>query len=153
MTSIEEDNISTDNDSRLAIKIDKKATRLFLRILIIFIAIIMVTTIGLAWTQYPEKYEFFREFVSNLGGNYSEHGFDNQISKLIMIIGFSTVALVTLGIAITYFIKKVLRFNISKGVFSLFLTIGAVGIAIPKDQPGWELVHGIGAFLFIFGFA
>ncbi|NHJ87695.1 MAG: hypothetical protein FK734_19695 [Asgard group archaeon] len=131
---------------------DKKSIQIFIRILIFFIPIAIILTIALAWWKYPEPYEFFQEFVSNLGGNYSEHHYDNQISMLFMIIGFGTISLISLTVSIIYFIKKELKYHISKGVFGLFLTIGAAGIAIPHDQPNLSLVHGISAFTFILGF-
>ncbi|HUT82887.1 MAG TPA: hypothetical protein VMZ29_16955 [Candidatus Bathyarchaeia archaeon] len=131
---------------------DKKSIQKFIRVLLFFIPIVIILTISFAWWQYPEKYEFFQEFVSNLGGNKSELGFDNQISSLIMIIGFGIISLISLSIVIIYFIKKDLRYNISKAVFGLFLAIGAAGIAIPHDQPNLNIVHGIGAFMFILGF-
>ncbi|MBN1329476.1 MAG: hypothetical protein JXA54_08380 [Candidatus Heimdallarchaeota archaeon] len=137
-------NIESSKDNRLV--------QQFIRILIFFIPIIITLTIGIAWWQYPEKYEFFQEFVSYLGGIKSQLGFDNQISSLIMIIGFVSISIISLTIAIIYFLKSNLKYNISKAVFALFLTIGAAGIAIPHDQPNLHIVHGIGAFMFILGF-
>ena len=145
MTAIEE---IDDNNNNIV------GAQKFIMGLIFLMPVIMVVTLAFAWWQYPEPYEFFQEFISNLGGRLSDEGFNNSISSLIMIIGFTTVSLITLAIAIVYFVKrKDLKYWYVKGPFALLLTIGAAGIAIPKDQPSVHILHGIGAFLFILGFA
>ena len=132
---------------------DKEYIRKFIRGLIFTLPIMIIVIIAFAWWQYPEPYEFFQEFVSNLGGRISENGHTNDVSSWIMVVGFSAIALIALVIAILYFIFRNLKYWYVKAPFSLFLTFGALGIAIPKDHPTLHLVHGIGAFVFILGFA
>lgn len=133
---------------------DAKKVRLekILRILIWIIPIIVTITIGLCWAFYPERYDFFQEFISGLGSRLSQEGHDNLTSSIIFTVGFSIVGLFTLVIAIIYFIFPLLDFNIAKGAFSLLLTIGAVGIAIPGMNATLAIIHGTGAFVFILGF-
>lgn len=122
-----------------------------LRILIWLIPVIVTITIGLCWVFYNGQYKFFRNFISALGGWQSGA---NATSSIIFGIGFVLCALDTLAIAIIYFVFPALRFNKAKGAFSLLLTIGAAGIAIPGDHPiqALSIIHGAGAFVFILGF-
>jgi hypothetical protein len=123
-----------------------------LRILIWLIPVFVTITIGLCWVFYPERYDFFQEFISALGGRLSQEGHVNTTSSIIFTVGFVICGLDTLAIAIIYFLFPMLRFNIAKGAFSLLLTIGAVGIAIPGINSTLKIIHGTGAFVFILGF-
>ena len=127
-------------------------TQIAIRILYWLIAPTIILTISLAWWKYPEHYSFFREFISQLGSNLSKSGFPNNISSLIMTVGFAFCGLITLIVAIIYFIKRNLRYNYWKGLLNLVLFIGAIGITIPNDHPTLSLFHDIGSGLFIFGF-
>ena len=120
-----------------------------LRLLVWSIAVLMILTIALAWWQYPEPYNFFQETVSSLGGNFSISGFDNSTSSMIFSIGILICGVIALIIAIIYFFKKELFFNTGKAIIALFITVGAIGIAIPRDQGQLLIVHGIGAIVFI----
>jgi len=123
-----------------------------LRLLVWSITVVMVITIGLAWWQYPEPYDFFQETVSALGGTISTTGLDNKISSMIFTIGISICGGIALIIAVIYFIKKELFFNIGKAIIALFIAIGTIGIAIPRDYEQLLLIHAIGAALFIGAF-
>ncbi|MCK5299447.1 MAG: hypothetical protein KAJ76_11100 [Candidatus Heimdallarchaeota archaeon] len=122
-----------------------------LRILIWLMPIIITITIGLCWILYNGQYKFFQHFISALGAWQSGA---NVTSSVIFGIGFVLCGLDTLAIAIIYFLSPALRFKKAKGAFSLLLTIGAAGIAIPTDHPiqALSIIHGIGAFVFILGF-
>ena len=83
-----------------------------IRILYWFFASSMLLTVAYAWIWYPEPYEFFQEFISNLGARVSEHEtLPNDISSLIVSIGFGICALISLVIAIVYLFKPTLKFN------------------------------------------
>ncbi len=123
-----------------------------LRLLVWSITVVLILTIALAWWQYPEKYDFFQETVSALGGNLSTSGSDNAISSMIFTIGISICGGIALIIAVIYFIKKELFFNTGKAIIALFIAIGTIGIAIPRDYGQLILIHAIGAMLFIGAF-
>ena len=133
---------------------DAKKVRLekLLRILVWLIPIIVTITIALCWIYYPERYDFFQEFISALGSRLSQEGHDNITSSIIFTAGFSIVGLNTLIVAIIYFIFPTLDNNVAKGFFNILLTIGAVGIAIPGINATLHIIHGTGAFIFILGF-
>ena len=48
-----------------------------LRLLVWSISIVLILTIGLAWWQYPEDYNFFQDTISTLGGTTSLSELDN----------------------------------------------------------------------------
>jgi len=126
-----------------------------IRILYWFFASIMLLTVAYAWIWYPEPYEFFQEFISNLGARVSEHEtLPNDISSLIISVGFGICALTSLIVAIIYLFKPKLKFNYWKSFLNFIMFIGAIGVGIPKDQPIIHSLHGIGAALFmvVFGF-
>jgi hypothetical protein len=127
-------------------------TQILLRILVWMLPIILWVMIGFAIWQYPEEYEFFGETISALGGIQSQLDYPNSNAMLIMIIGFIICSFLTLTISIIYFIRSDLDSHIIKACLSLILTIGALGIAIPHDQEGFWILHGIGAFIFISAF-
>ena len=138
-----------------AIQIPEIRTKKAIRILYWFFASIMLLTVAYAWIWYPEPYEFFQEFISNLGARVSEHEtLPNDISSLIISIGFGICALISLVVAIIYLTKPKLKFNYWKSFLNFIMFIGAIGVGIPKDQPIIHPLHGIGAALFmvVFGF-
>jgi len=120
-----------------------------LRLLVWSIAVLMILTIALAWCQYPEPYNFFQYTVSSLGGNFSISGFDNSISSMIFSVGILICGGIALIIAIIYFSKKELFFNTGKAIIALFMVVGAIGIAIPRDQGQLLIYHAFGAIIFI----
>ncbi|MHA1416056.1 MAG: hypothetical protein ACTSRR_07310 [Candidatus Heimdallarchaeaceae archaeon] len=122
------------------------------RWLIWIIAIVIIFTIGLAWFFYPEPYDFFNEAISNLGGINSETGIPNGTSSLIMIIGFSLISVISFSIFIDYLVTKKLTYRIRKAIWSLAISIGAAGIAIPYDHSSFYFLHYIGAFTFVISF-
>ncbi|MHA1171611.1 MAG: hypothetical protein ACTSQ3_05995 [Candidatus Heimdallarchaeota archaeon] len=126
-----------------------------IRILYWIFASVMLLTVAYAWIWYPEPYEFFQEFISNLGARVSEHEtLPNDISSLIISVGFGICALTSLIVAIIYLFKPKLKFNYWKSFLNFIMFIGAIGVGIPKDQPIIHSLHGIGAALFmvVFGF-
>ncbi|MCF2144549.1 MAG: hypothetical protein K9W42_12685 [Candidatus Heimdallarchaeota archaeon] len=142
----------SQNESKIMGHQERKSVQKLLRILIFFMPPIIILTIVLCWWQYPEPYEFFQEYISALGGIKSELGFDNHVSMTIFITGFITMAFLTLSIAIIYLIKKdLLKYATRKSIYAFFLSFGALFVAFPHDFQ--HVVHGIGAFLFVFGFA
>ena len=126
-----------------------------IRILYWIFASVMLLTVAYAWIWYPEPYEFFQEFISNLGARISEHEtLPNDISSLIISVGLGICALTSLIVAIIYLFKPKLKFNYWKSFLNFIMFIGAIGVGIPKDQPIIHPLHGIGAALFmvVFGF-
>ncbi|NHK30798.1 MAG: hypothetical protein FK730_05565 [Asgard group archaeon] len=124
-----------------------------IRIIIWSIVPIVIITLGVAWAFYPESYEFVYEFISNFGRfNSYDLSLDNTTSMLIMSIGFGLIGFISLAIAVFYFIRPVLQYNILKGLLYVILFLGAVGIAVPADHPRLNIMHNIGAIMFIFGF-
>ena len=123
-----------------------------LRLLVWLITVVMVITIGLAWWQYPESYQFFQDSISSLGGYLSKSGLDNTNSSMIFTIGISLCGGIAFIVSMIYFSKKNLFFNTGKAIIALFVAIGTIGIAIPRDYEGLILVHAIGAALFIGAF-
>ncbi len=123
-----------------------------LRLLVWSISLLMIMTIALAWWQYPEPYNFFQDTVSSLGGNYSISGFDNSISSMIFSVGICICGGIAFIVAMIYFFNKELFFNIGKAIIALFISVGAIGIAIPRDQGQLLILHGIGAIVFIGSF-
>jgi len=118
------------------------------------VAPIILLTIAFAWWQYPETFEFFYEFISQLGGLESEHDLPNLVSSRIMSIGFGLCALIFLVIAIIYLFKPQLEYNYWKSFLNFVMVIGSAGIGTPLDHPTLRLFHGVGAALFLvcFGF-
>jgi len=113
-----------------------------------------VLTIALAWWQYPEPYNFFQETVSSLGGNLSIYGSPNATSSLIFTIGFFLCGIIAFVVALIYLINKQLFWHSGKAILALFIAVGALGTAIPRDHVSLSLLHGLGAAIFIgaFGF-
>ncbi|NHJ31463.1 MAG: hypothetical protein FK732_01245 [Asgard group archaeon] len=133
--------------------ISEKRTKSTIRILYWIFASVMLLTIAYAWICYPEPYEFFQEFISNLGARVSEHeNLPNDASSLIVSIGFGVCALISLVVAIVYLFKPKLKFNYWKSFLNFIMCIGAIGVGIPKDQPRIHILHGIGAALFMVAF-
>jgi len=145
--------LADQTDLRVATeKLKTRRVQRILRLLMILMAPIIILTIALSWWQYPETYEFFQEYISALGCMKSELGYDNHISMIIFITGFVSIAFLTLIIAIIYIVKKdLLKYATRKSIYAFFLAFGASMVAVPADFQ--RIVHGIGAFLFIFGFA
>jgi hypothetical protein len=114
---------------------------------------ILLLTIGLSWGFYPEKYNFFREAVSFLGGQESHDlSLPNFTSSLIFSIGFVILGIFAIILSIVYILNlKRFRFAVPKGILLFIIGIGAAFTAIPWDIS--SLIHGIGAFLFISGIA
>lgn len=129
-----------------------KRVQVAIKNLFIIMAYIMIVTFFLAIAYYPEKYLFFSEHISNLGGRYSSFGTLNATSMAIMMIGFGICGLLCLIVGILYFVNKDLHLRIPKGILSILLAVGAAGIAIPLDH-SLRLLHLAGAGLFIGGFA
>jgi len=128
-------------------------TQKAIRILYWFLGAIMMLTLGLAWIWYPEPYEFFQEYISNLGSRISEHEkIPNNTSSLIITIGFGICGLIALIVAIIYLFKPKLKYNFGKSLLNILICIGAIGVGIPKDQPKIHILHGIGAALFLIAF-
>ena len=123
-----------------------------LRLLVWSITVVLILTITLAWWKYPESYEFFQESISSLGGYLSTTGSVNTISSLIFSIGVILCGVIAFIIAMIYFFKKELFFNTGKAIIALFIAIGTIGIAIPRDHEGMILFHAIGAAVFIGAF-
>ena len=123
-----------------------------LRLLVWALPIGVALTIGLAWWQYKDTYLFFQETISTLGGYLSISGLDNSSSTMIFSIGFPLCGAITFIISMIYFFNKELFFNTGKAIFALLMTIGSIGIAIPRDHEQLRAVHAIGAALFIGAF-
>lgn len=145
-----------DTKEARAALIDSKERRnqKIARILVWLTAPVLVATIVFAWIFYAEPYNFITEYISALGHIHSfDDGYINTTSRIIMTTGFSIQALLSLSIAIFYFIRPVLRFNYLKGSLYVLTGLGAAGIAIPGDHDTLSLFHTIGAIMFIFSFA
>ena len=125
-----------------------------IRLLIWLMAGVIISTITLGWWQYSEPYDFFQDTISSLGGNLSKSGFANPTSALILTIGFSLCSVISLTISLLYFFNKQLFWHTGKAIIALFIVIGGIGIAIPRDHLQLSVYHGLGAMLFIaaFGF-
>ena len=123
-----------------------------LRLLIWAIAVIIVVTIVLGWLTYPETYIFLQDTVSSLGGYLSKSGIENTTSALILTIGFSLCSVIAFSISLLYFFNKQLFWHTGKGIIALFIVIGGIGIAIPRDHPQLSVLHGLGALVFIASF-
>jgi len=127
-----------------------------MRWLVWSIYIIMIVTIILAWIFYPQRYDFFRETTSILGGlsPHNNPAVINFPSVLIFSTGFIILGSFVIFIAVLYFINsKTYRFAIIKGLLLIMVGLGAIGIAIPHDYVPLEFIHIIGAFMFLSGIA
>jgi len=120
-----------------------------LRWLIWGLFILLLITIGLAWGFYPEKYDFFREPVSSLGGLVShDESTPNFPSYVIFSSGFVLMGVMAIIVSLVYFTNiKRFKFAILKGLLLFIMGLGAAFTAIPWDFK--VILHGIGAFLFI----
>ncbi|MHA2309641.1 MAG: hypothetical protein ACXABJ_10210, partial [Candidatus Heimdallarchaeaceae archaeon] len=65
-----------------------KRVQVAIKNLFIIMAYFMIVTFFLAIAYYPEKYLFFTEHISNLGGRLSSFGTLNATSMTIMMFGF-----------------------------------------------------------------
>ena len=119
------------------------------------IMFLVILTIGLAWVFYAypfqEPYNFFKETISMLGGINSEQGFGNFPSYAIFTIGFLIVSVLSLVASILYLANSEdFEYGILKGILILMIAIGTFGTAIMHDL--MQIIHGIGAFMFVSGF-
>jgi len=136
------------NDSNKIMRIQR-----VLRFIIWSLGLLIVITVALAWSLYSEKYDFFSETISHLGGVESDTGFDNTKSSLVMMIGFILVSIFALVLSISYFILRKLRYNYVKGALLLTMMVGGIGISLPWDHPSFAIFHSIGAAIFLLSFA
>jgi len=123
-----------------------------LRLLVWLISFVLILTIALAWWRYPEDYYFFNDTISTLGGTTSLSGYDNTISSMIFTIGLYTCGAISLIVSLIYFFKKDLFYHTGKAIIALFVAIGPIGVAIPKDNEDLLIFHAIGAAIFIGSF-
>ncbi|QEE16742.1 hypothetical protein DSAG12_02572 [Promethearchaeum syntrophicum] len=123
-----------------------------LRLLVWLVAIVLILTIVLAWWQYTDDYNFFQDTISTLGGTTNLSGGENTISSMIFSIGLYTSGGIALIVAIIYFFKKDLFFHTGKAIIALFVAIGPIGVAIPRDNEDLLIFHAIGAAIFIGSF-
>lgn len=113
---------------------------------------ILILTVGLAIYFLPEPYQFFQDYLSELGAQLSvDNGFDNQISSIIMSVGFGLCALISIIISILYLTSE-FQFRYLKVSLNLVNAFGACLIAIPQDKGNLLVLHTIGAALFVAGF-
>jgi hypothetical protein len=133
----------------MALKISPKGLRWWVWTLFI----ILILTISLSWGFYPEKYNFFSEAISFLGGqNSHDEDLPNLTSSLIFSIGILIIGILAIFLSLMYIINlKRFRFAIPKAILLFIIGIGAAFTAIPWDVI--SLLHGIGAFMFIAGIA
>ncbi|NPD88921.1 MAG: hypothetical protein HGN29_09350 [Asgard group archaeon] len=129
-----------------------KRVQIAIKNLFIIMAYFLIVTLFLAIAYYPEKYQFFDEHISNLGGFSSNLGAVNSNSMLIMMIGFGVCGLLVLVVGVLYFVNRDLHLWLPKGILSVALAIGAAGVAIPLDH-SLRILHLAGAGIFIGGFA
>lgn len=123
-----------------------------IRILFWLIVPILALTLGFAFYFYPEEYKFVEHYISQLGGQLSfVNSYDNQISSILMSVGFGLCALITIIISILYFISN-FSFKYLKGSLCLVIAFGASCTAIPEDKGNLLILHTIGATLFILVF-
>ncbi len=113
---------------------------------------VLIPTIGLAWFFYPEKYEFFQEAISSLGGLRSnKENLPNFPSYVIFSAGFIIMGILTVSLSLIYLVNlKRFKYGILKGILLLIMGVGAIFTAIPWD---FNFLHGIGAFMYIAGLA
>ena len=127
--------------------------QILIKNLLIIMAYLMNMAFILAIACYPEKYLFFAENISKLGGIESVSGSSNLTSMLIMTIGFGVCGLLTLATGILFIRNKELYLWRTKATMSFIIALGAFCIAIPHDFSKLLILHGTGAVLFIGGFA
>ena len=123
-----------------------------LRLLVWSIAFVLIITVALAWWQYPEPYDFLQDTISALGGTTSISGFDNAISSKIFSIGLYICGAIALIVALIYFFRKDFFFHTGKGIIALFVAVGPIGVAIPRDYEDLLIFHAIGAAIFLGSF-
>jgi hypothetical protein len=117
---------------------------------------IMIATIILAWVFYPERYNFFYEETSILGGIHANYDktLSNFPSTLIFSLGFGLLGAMAIFTGIVYFINsKRFRFAIIKGIMLIIVGLGSLGITVPYDFVPYNIIHETGAFLFLSGLA
>lgn len=117
---------------------------------------IMIATIILAWIFYSERYDFFYEETSVLGGLNAKYnpGIRNFPSSLIFSSGFALLGAMAIFVAVVYFINsKRFRFSYIKGIVLIVVGLGALGITVPYDFVPYNIIHETGAFLFLSGLA
>ena len=129
-----------------------KRVQIAIKNMFIIMAYFMIVTFFLAIAYYPQKYNFFAEHISNLGGIESSLGYGNYTSMLIMMIGFGVCGLLVLIVGILYFVNRDLHLWLPKGLLAVALAVGAAGVAIPLDH-SLRILHLAGAGIFIGGFA
>jgi hypothetical protein len=127
-----------------------------IRWLVWSIYFIMIATIILAWIFYPERYNFFHEETSILGGIHASYdkNLSNFPSTLIFSLGFGLLGGMAIFTAIVYFLNsKRFHFAIIKGIMLIIVGIGSLGITVPYDFVPYNIIHESGAFLFLAGLA
>jgi len=128
--------------------------RRVLRLLVWLIPIILLLTFTAAIIFYPEPYYPFFEYISMLSGFYSENGYVNITSSIIMIIGLCFCSIISSVISVLYFIKKSIRYRFTKATYFTLLAIGLIGSSFPVDYNSvFALLNKGGWFLFLLGFS
>ena len=127
-----------------------KRIQIAIKNIFIIMAYTLTVTLFLAINYYYKRYEFFKEHISNLGSMQNS----NDISMIIMIVGFGINSALMLIVAILYFVnRKQLKGWAVKGALGIVLAFGAAGVAVPLDHPQLRILHLAGAACFIGGFA
>jgi len=120
--------------------------------LLVISAYTMNMSFILAIAFYPEKYSFFAENISKLGGIRSVSGTINTTSMIIILVGFGICGIITLAVGILYLKYRKLHLWKVKAIVSFIISLGAFLMMIPHDFMNLLVVHGIGAVLYIGGF-
>lgn len=129
-----------------------------------FLGLVLTITIFNSIFHYPEKYRFWCEPISRLGGINTSTEVPNYIGSAIFASGMQICAFVCLFISFAYiYWEKV----ISPGNYqeenpyhpnriliylNFIMAFGAFLVGVPYDHEKWAILHAVGVLLFIGAF-
>jgi len=129
-------------------KINNKIYRLFL-----LTSVILLFTLILAMSFYTEGYDFIGETISGLGGIKTyDLEIQNYVSMVIFSGGVVICGILSFWNSALYFRNKLGCNTKTRAITLLVMGIGAMGLAVPRDLAGLQILHYLGALLFIGSF-
>ena len=128
--------------------INKQTYRLFM-----VTSIVLLFTLILAMSFYTEGYNFIGETISGLGGIKTfDFEIPNYVSMAIFSGGVVICGILSFWNASIYFRNKLGCNTKTRAITLVIMGIGAMGLAVPRDLAGLQIVHYLGALLFIGSF-
>lgn len=92
-------------------------------ILIGFLSFAVLGLIILAMINYPGEYDFFKNYISDLGRKFTEEGYDNSISSSIYMLAMLMLGLVSTGF---WFFSQNIVYHVFKTKWKYLVILGSL---------------------------